>query len=153
MYTENGSNAITIIIIALGVESTWPINIFIHSSMRNRFRHLSIVLFFILTHFSFLFFVFLFTIDHSLSLTLSHFQLDALQEIDIAFKVFIAFSFTICSHTGIDNRENETILTEMACQNHQHFISFAQSEKCVSWYRFQNIYFVAAPAGICTIFF
>lgn len=62
MNTENGSIAITIIIIALGFESTWPINIFIHPYKRNRFRHRWIVLFFILIYFSFLFFFLLSTI-------------------------------------------------------------------------------------------
>lgn len=91
--------------------------------------------------FSFIFLAFFSTIGLSHALP---FSARSLLEIDIAFKVFIAFLSRFSHthrHTGIDIRENETILNEMACQNHQHFILH---KKCVSWYRFHHIYFVAA---------
>lgn len=148
MYTEHGSIAITIIIIALGFASTWPINIFIHP-----YRTKSILTSlnrFIFYSRSFFFFFFLLSpigAFHALP-----FSARSLLEIDIAFKVFIAsrsrFSHSQAqTHTGIDIRENETILTEMACQNHQHFILH---KKCVSWYRFHGMYFVAAALLLYT---
>lgn len=83
----------------------------------------------------------LFSFSFSLSIS---FSTRSLHEIDIALKVFIAF----CSrfHTDVSKlRIRNPILTEMTCQNHQHFIFHTRnvshgidSETFILWLLFKN---------------
>lgn len=88
--------------------------------------------------------VFFFSIAIGVSHTLP-FSARSLLEIDIAFKVFIAFC-SRCSHSQSHRYRHSRKWNHINWNgvSKPSKFYFAQGKKCVSRYRFHNIYFVAA---------